>query len=281
MARIILFLAIFFTSILNSAVAKNLSKENIDDKVNYHADKADALRDDFIRNPKKLYEALKERPPGGNADILKNGDVAERLLQPAMAFFACTDTKFPAYAYYNVVQHVWVFFWIDEREDVVRARLSKGLVLEGRPQQNAWFELFDEKTSFLEAMQKAYRIQVDAFLLLFSEAACSEDISEIDYVFSETQATASLLLNEEEMGRFSSETIDFFQGATAKDYDLLTKEQIFLSLASKVDDSQDWDHITIQNLLPERTVIIIRAWKENGDKLELIEDSFKVLSLED
>lgn len=254
----------------DSGIAKQYAVQNA---------RAEQLRKKLIENPIQFYDALKEQQVTHFSSILKNKEAVTRLLNASVPFISCWETEQTVIGFYNVTQHIWSIFWLNKNDQILKGRLSKGFSPIDEPEKVGWYDFYSPNTPMINAIDKAFRIQERAYFMLFHHSKCEALDKNINYVFTDNDAAATVSENERSMLPIDSEFLEFIQKDTMKKYNIDNPENLTINFAMEISDNAEINFITFHTHHYYRSSIIIRTWKKSKSHFELVDDISGVLGV--
>lgn len=228
------------------------------------------LRKKLIEDPRLLFESVKDGLPTLFAEVLLDKQLRRRFLGSSLPHVACLSENKLTIGYYNVSQHVWAFFWINNKNEIIKGRLSMGLEPTTDPEKTAWFQIQKPDETVKQSMSRAIEIQARAFTMLFWPTLCNLPESKIEYVFSKKPAIAALWGNNYELDKINTVILKKIEWDTYKRNKIKERSDLILSLVMKTDNIPNLNYITIHTNVKNPNIMLIQFWKTDGESLEFI-----------
>lgn len=228
------------------------------------------LRKKLIEDPQLLFESAKDGLPPLLAEVLLEKQLRRRFLGASLPHVACLSEGNLTIGFYNVTQHVWAFFWVNDKNEIIKGRLSMGLEPTTDPEKTAWFQIQKPNETIKKSINKALDIQARAFTMLFWPTLCNIPETKIEYAFSKTLAIAALWGNNEDIKKIDKVVSDKIELDTFKRNKIKDKTELILSLVMETEDIPDLNYITIHTNAKNPNIMLIQFWRMNGENLEFI-----------
>lgn len=240
--------------------------------------KAEAIRQDLIANPAYLVALMGRRVDPEQLFTLIDQKTVSRFIAPAIALPGCMDEKGSVVGFYNAFQHLWLVVEMDDDGRVLDARMAPGFSPVELPEQLAWYDLIDESSSVLKAIQGSASVQVLSFLDLFSGENCAGGLERVAAAFSDKEAVAQIQVNEEEFARVPAGVIEQITRLTEERQNIGESSQLLSFGYVGVAGETGGDLLTVHTSSLDRSLLFIQTWDTADGGIDRIEGVLGLLT---
>jgi peptidoglycan hydrolase-like protein with peptidoglycan-binding domain len=232
--------------------------------------RAERVREQLVSNPAYIVALLGREIEPELLPVFVAPDTIPRLLEPAIAFPGCWDEKTFVVGFYNVVQHIWLVLGVDKDDTIKTARLAPGFRPASLKENIAWYDLLEDGSSSLKALQSAAAIQIASFVDLFGSESCLDNLENAADLFSAQEVSRLIDSNEAEFGNTLPDIVGKITSSTKIRHNI-SEDQKLISFGTIAADTADGANLlSVHTMASDRTLLLVQTWKEDRGEVRVV-----------